>query len=148
MAVRLEPEPSPRSPWRNFILTMLANAAGTVLAAIVIYLFGVSVGAIQANRRIIVPILLLLSYGLIFPLEMLWIEFASRLLGGRRLPSMLDSLVASFPLIVSVSILLAFGTAAWEDAGFPSWIFVVGGSALAIFGITVWYRWRRRTERL
>ena len=62
----------------------------------VIYLFGVSVGAIQANRRIIVPILLLLSYGLIFPLEMLWIQFASRLLGGRRLPSMLDSLVASF----------------------------------------------------
>jgi hypothetical protein len=56
MAVRLEPEPPPRSPWRGFVVTMLANAAGTVLAAIVIYLYGVAVGAIQANRKIIVPI--------------------------------------------------------------------------------------------
>jgi hypothetical protein len=37
-------------------LSSLANACGTVLAAIVVYLYGVAVGAIQANARILVPL--------------------------------------------------------------------------------------------
>jgi uncharacterized membrane protein YhaH (DUF805 family) len=115
MAVRLDPEPSPRSGWRSFLLTMLANAAGTVLAAMVIYLYGVAVGAIQANRRVIVPIAILLGWLIIVPLEILWIDFASRRLSGRRLPALLDSFVASLPLLLLFPILLVVTDAVWGD---------------------------------
>jgi hypothetical protein len=38
--------PRPRGRWDDFVPQMLANAAGTLLAATVLYLYGVAVGAI------------------------------------------------------------------------------------------------------
>jgi hypothetical protein len=125
-------------------MTMLANAAGTILAAIVIYLYGVAVGAIQANRRVIVPIALLLGWMIIVPLEMLWIDFASRRLRGKRLPALLDSFVASFPLLLGFLVLLSVSSAVWGDAGLLPLGWVLGAFVLGSIGAAFLERRQRR----
>jgi hypothetical protein len=49
--------PSDRSSsWAGFVPQMLANAVGTLLAAVVIYIYGVAVGLIAGNWRVLLPI--------------------------------------------------------------------------------------------
>ncbi len=51
--------PAPRRPghWDDFVPQTLANAAGTLLAATVLYLYGVAVGAVRANWRVLAPVI-------------------------------------------------------------------------------------------
>jgi hypothetical protein len=71
MASRLEPDEPPETPrqpsqWSDFLPQMLANAAGTLLAAYVVYLYGVVSGLIEANWRLLVPIGVILLGVLLF----------------------------------------------------------------------------------
>jgi hypothetical protein len=62
-AVSQDERHTPRrsSSWDNFVPQVLANAGGTLLAATVLYVYGVAVGLIKANPRVYLPILLLIA---------------------------------------------------------------------------------------
>jgi len=60
MAQRLDDEPPERRPpdrWKDFLPQMFANTAGTLLAAVIVYVYAVVVGLVRANWRILAPIL-------------------------------------------------------------------------------------------
>jgi hypothetical protein len=61
MAQRLDEEPPERRlprRWDDFLPQMLANAAGTLLAAVIVYVYAVLVGLARANWKVLAPILL------------------------------------------------------------------------------------------
>jgi hypothetical protein len=65
MAASLDNDEPPHPPVRHnslyaFVIQMCANAAGTLLAAAILYLYGVMAGLLQANWRILGPTLVLL----------------------------------------------------------------------------------------
>jgi hypothetical protein len=71
MAQRYDDDQRPLGPrrpgrWDDFVPQMLANAAGTLLAATVLYLYGVAVGAIRANWRLLAPIIVAVAVTVLF----------------------------------------------------------------------------------
>jgi hypothetical protein len=118
--------PAPRrGRWDDFVPQMLANAAGTLLAATVLYLYGVAVGAIRANWRILAPIILAAVGTVLYIVKLDLDERVKKRFAGpgfrKKLARGVLSSLYGFPLLVLVLLTLGF----WIDRGLPLWGYFV-----------------------
>jgi tellurite resistance protein TehA-like permease len=141
-----EHPPAPRRPGRrdDFVPQMLANAAGTLLAATVLYLYGVAVGAIRANWRLLAPIIVAAIVGVLFLVKLKiddWIDERFKGPGLRRLVArnVLSSLYG-----VPVFALIVLGLYFWSDRGLPPWAYLVTVFGLGVLVVIVQRIWRLR----
>jgi hypothetical protein len=136
--------PRPRGRWDDFVPQMLANAAGTLLAATVLYLYGVAVGAIKANWRVLAPII---SAIVVTALFLSKLELDDRIdkrfqgPGLRRLVARnaLSSLY-SIPIFALAFLTVDF----WSDRGLPFWGYLLTFLGLSLLGMLALRKWKLR----
>jgi hypothetical protein len=126
---------------------MLANATGTLLAATVLYLYGVAVGAIRANWRVLAPIIVAAVATVLF-LVMLEIDNrVDKRFHGPGLRRLLSREGLSALYGIPVFTLVAFAMEFWTDQGLPIWAYAAtffGLSALGLLTLRIWKSRRRR----
>jgi hypothetical protein len=139
----------PSSQWAGFLPQMLANATGTLLAALLVYVYGVAVGLFRANERILAPLLLTLVIGILSILSRGledWLDWRARRT-GHRLPPGIASAVLVTPFVLA-AFLVGKTRELWERIGLSQWaILLVSFAILAAFdGAYSIYRRRRRAQ--
>jgi hypothetical protein len=135
------PAPRPPGRWDDFVPQMLANAAGTLLAATILYLYGVAVGAIKANWRVLAPIISAIVATALFLIKLELDDRIDKRFQGPGLRRLVARNVLSSLYGVPIFALGFLAVAFWTDRGLPFWGYLVtfcGLSALGLIALRIW----------
>jgi hypothetical protein len=133
------------SQWAQFVPQMLANTAGTLLAATIVYLYGVAAGIFKANQRILVPLGLTLAVGVVAILNRNlddWLDNWART-SGRRPPPYLAAALLTSPFVLAAYLAIKAGDE-WDKIGLSGWPRTLLPLAIVAAVDLIFMRFRRR----